>query len=165
MGVLRDVLGALGGDHRLLGRLQDGVTIAQCKNIPDEVLEGIYAQGYGHYQSGNMQEAHNLFLYLSFHDHTNPRFLAAFGASCFKLGKADQAAEVLKSALDMNPSDPGPALNLAQTLESLGQHDKARDALLHVCAVSKGKDNYQPLMAMAEGMLERLPVQTAGRGE
>ncbi|WP_281648298.1 tetratricopeptide repeat protein [Parendozoicomonas sp. Alg238-R29] len=156
MSVLRNVLGALGGDHHLLGKLQDGVTIAQFKNIPDKVLESIYALAYSHYQSGNIQDAHDLFLYLSFHDHTNARFVAGFGASCLKLGKYEQAAQVLEQATEMDPNDPGPALNLAHTWESLGQKDQARDALL-VASNRASKDaQFQPIKNIADSMMERM---------
>ncbi|MTI13647.1 SycD/LcrH family type III secretion system chaperone [Sansalvadorimonas verongulae] len=154
--VLRNLLGALGGDHHLLGQLQDGVTIAKFKNIPDEVLESIYALGYSHFQSGNTQEAHDLFLYLSFHDHTNPRFLASFGACCLKMGKYEQAAQVLELAADMAPSDPGPALNLAHTFESMGDKDKARDALLAASARAEKQPQYQPIKQIADTMMERM---------
>ena len=154
--VLRNLLGALGGDHRLMGQLQDGVTIAQFKNIPDEVLESIYALGYSHFQSGNAQDAHDLFLYLSLHDHTNPRFLASFGACCLKLGKHEQAAQVLELAAEMAPSDPGPALNLAHAWESLGESDKARDALLAASVRAGKQPEYQPIKQIADTMMERM---------
>ncbi len=156
MGALRNVLEALGGDHHLLGSLQDGISIAQKKNIPRDVLESIYALGFSHYQAGNVQKAHDLFFYLSFHDHTNPRFVAGFGASCFQMGKKEQAVQVLEIAADMDPSDPGPVLNLAQTLESLGEQDKARDTLLKVLARAAQHEQFKPVKAIAEAMMERL---------
>ncbi len=153
MGVLRDVLGALGGDHHLLGQMQDGVTIAQYKNIPKELLESIYSMGYSHYQSGNIKQAHDIFLYLCFHDHKDARYYASYGASCFKMGDSQKAVDILQTACQMNPTDPGPLLNLAQSLEAEGRREEARDAFLQVCAITKDNKNYQPFFQVASTML------------
>lgn len=124
MKALRSFLGSLGGDHRMLGQLQNGVTIAQFKNISNDLLEAIYALGYGHFQSGQLDKAHNIFLYLSFHDHTNPKFLTAFGACCLKMGELEQAEQVLKLAYEMDPDNPDAAKNLTHAQELTGQVEK-----------------------------------------
>ena len=156
MKALRSFLGSLGGDHRMLGQLQDGVTIAQFKNIPNDLLEAVYALGYGHFQSGQLQEAHDVFLYLSFHDHTNTKFLTAFGICCSKLGKLEQADQVLKIACEMDPQDVSAAINLAKTQESLGQLDNARETLLQLSTLLQDNTQYKPLQQLADAMLERL---------
>ncbi|WP_281645916.1 SycD/LcrH family type III secretion system chaperone [Parendozoicomonas sp. Alg238-R29] len=154
MSVIRDFFKALGGDHKLIGRLQDGVTIAQHKNIPDEVLEGIYGIAYGYFQTGKYKEAHDMFLYLSFHNHNSAKYLAGLGAACFRMGKPEQAIEPLKNATKMDKADPGPALNLAHAFEAMGETGKARSALSMVISRCEGNTSYKPLMQVAQAMLQ-----------
>ncbi|MCL6271113.1 tetratricopeptide repeat protein [Sansalvadorimonas sp. 2012CJ34-2] len=156
MSALRDVLGALGGDHHLLGKLQDGVSIGQFKHVDQDLLESIYALAFNLYQAGDYEKARQVFLYLSFHDHTDARFLSGFGASCFRTGNLEQAGMVLKSAVEMDALDPGPALNLAHTYDALGQPEQARDALLQVMARSAKSSEYKPLAQIASNMMDRL---------
>ena len=154
MTMIRDFFKSLGGDHKLIGQLEEGVTIAQIKNIPDDVLEGMYSMAYGHYQAGKYEEAHDMFAYLSFHDHTKGRYLAGLGATCFKMGHSEQAIDVLKNAMKMDDQDPGPALNLAHCYEALGDQDKARSALGVVIARAEKNPSYKPLQQVAEAMLQ-----------
>ncbi len=159
MSALKNVLGALGGDHHLLGGLQDGVTMAEAKSIPADLLEAIYAMAFSQYQAGKFSEARSLFLYLSFHDHTNPRFLSGFGASCLRDGDPQQAAQVLKLAVDADSRDPGPALNLAHAWEALGEKQKARDALLMVSVRAAKEKQFESLKNLADDMMTRLAPQ------
>ncbi len=156
MGAFRDLLEALGGDHRLIGKMQDGVDIAGVKKVDQNLLEGMYSLAFNHFQAGNYDKASQLFLYLSFHDHTDVRFVSGYGTCCFRIGKLEQAEAVLKQAVELNASDPGPALNLAHTYDAQGKEAEARDALFMVMARAAQNDQYKPLAQIASNMMDRL---------
>ena len=169
MKALRSFLGSLGGDHQMLGQLQDGVTIAQFKNIPGDLLDGIYALGYGHFQSGQLQKAHNIFLYLSFHDHTNPKYLTAFGACCTKMGMLEQAEQILTLTNEMTPNDASVAINLAYTQELMGKVEPALETLSQISTELETKEidkaQRQSINAMSQRLKKMAETQHANNGE
>jgi len=153
MGALKKTLKALGTDHKAIGLLYKGATIAQCKGMSHQILEGIYALGHQYYQSKNFDLASQIFRYLCIHNHNEPRYMAALGASEYQRGEYVSAQYVLENAVKLDKQQPEAFLNLAMSFVAQNKREEAADALSKVMILTQKKDKYQKERKSAEFLL------------
>lgn len=153
MGAFKKVLKALGTDHKAIGLLYKGTTIARCKGMSQQLLEGIYALGHQYYENHNFDLASKIFRYLCIHDHNEPRYMAALGACEYQRGEYRAAQHILENAVMLDQKQPGAFLNLAMCLVAQNKREEAVDALSKVVYLSKEKNDYQHECQSAEFLL------------
>lgn len=156
MSAFKETLKALGTDHKVLGMLYKGTTIAECKGMDKQLLEGIYALGHQHYQNQNFELASKIFRYLCIHDHTEARYMAALGASEYHRREYQLARYILENAIDMDARQPGPYLNLAMSLIAQSDRQAAADNLEKAINLSKDKSDYVDEFKSAQLLLNNI---------
>ena len=153
MNTLKKTLKLLGIDSRVLGLLYKGTTISRCKGMDQRLLEGVYALGHQYYENKNFEMASKIFRYLCIHNHTEPRYMEALGASEYQRGEYVSAQHILENITGSDQKNPKPLFNLAMSLIAQKKHDEATDALLNVISLSKNNTAYQREYQSAEFLL------------
>ncbi len=156
MGAFKDTLKALGTDHKAVGLLHKGTTIAECKGIDARLLEGIYALGHQHYKNKNFELSSKIFRYLCIHDHTDSRYMTALGASEYQRGEYLQAQYILENAVDLDPRNPDACLNLAMSQIAQNEYQQAAENLKQTINLSKGKTAYAGELRSAQTLLNNI---------
>ena len=91
--------------------------------------ETLYRMGYALYEQGRYSDAFKVFSTLVVHDHREPRFLFALGATCQVLKQYTDALLHYMNAAATNAEDPLPILHAAECLMALKRVPEAIDTL------------------------------------
>ena len=95
----------------------------------EEKLEAVYALGYYEYMQGKYVEASNKFQIILINDQLNRRAIKAFGSCLQMLNLYEDAMKQLAYAVYMEPSDPGPSLQIAECMLALNRKENAIEIL------------------------------------
>ncbi|MCK5892941.1 MAG: tetratricopeptide repeat protein [Endozoicomonadaceae bacterium] len=135
MSGIRKLLDAMGTNLSMLGRLKDGKSLAEIKNMNKEILEAVYFMAFNYYETRRLDKAEPLFMFLCLHNHRDIRFLTGLACCRDELGDGDTAIKLLKQALDLDHKNPHTLLALATAYRSLGNADNARTVINHAIKV------------------------------
>lgn len=129
MSGIRKVLDAMGTNLSMLGRLHEGHSLAEIKNMDQKILESVYFIAFNYYETRRLEDAESLFMFLCIHDHRDTRFLTGLGCCRNDLEDSDTALVLFEKALKSNKHDPHTLLALATAYSSSGDVDKATSVL------------------------------------
>ena len=115
--------------EELVKNIQEGYSIAAAMNFSKEKLEAVYATGYQFFNQGKYEKAMKLFGFLLIHEQSDRRFYIAFGTCLQMLSAPDEAIKYLGIASIWEPSDPVPAVQIAECLLLLNRSSEAFDLL------------------------------------
>ncbi len=113
----------------LIKNIQEGYSIATAMGFSKEKLEAIYATGYQFFNQGNYEKAMKLFGFLLVHEQSDRRFFIAFGTCLQMLNAPEDAIKYLSIANILEPSDPAPAVQIAECLFAINRSGEAYDLL------------------------------------
>ncbi|WP_196221529.1 tetratricopeptide repeat protein [Sansalvadorimonas verongulae] len=154
MGVLRKILDASGITPEGIGMLFQGHTIASIKKMDQQLLDAIYGLGHQNYQNEKFEKARGIMRYLCIQDHTNAEYFAALGACEYRLQNYEAAQIILEEAVNMDPQDPRPILNLSLCMIK-NKNKKQAKALMQVAEqLSADKSEFNREWRLASRILE-----------
>lgn len=113
----------------LIKNIQEGYSIAAAMGLSKEKLEAVYATGYQFFNHGKYKKAIKLFAFLLIHEQSDRRFFIAFGTCLQMLNAPEEAIKYLGIASVWEPSDPVPAVQIAECLLSMKRSNEAYDLL------------------------------------
>ena len=113
----------------LIKNIQEGYSIAAAMGFSKEQLEAVYATGYQFFNQGKYEKAMKLFGFLLIHEQSDRRFYIAFGTCLQMLNAPEEAIKYLGIASVWEPSDPCPAVQIAECLLALNRSIEARNLL------------------------------------
>lgn len=123
------------------------------EQLGERELEDIYAQGHRLFQRGRLGQAAEVFSLLILYRPNERRYLLACGM-CHKLqSHFELAFPMFFCALQLDETDPKPALHLAQCLFALKQDVLARQSLERLLHITAGKTEHAELRALAHQWL------------
>jgi type III secretion system low calcium response chaperone LcrH/SycD len=97
--------------------------------LTEEVVEKFYSFGYAHYESGNWNEASDIFRLLCIRRPLEPRFWFALGATFQEAGNYKEALHSWAMVALLSREDPYPHFHAAECCFSLLLSDEAAKAL------------------------------------
>ncbi len=115
--------------EELVKSIQEGYSIAAAMGLSKEKLEAVYATGYQFFNQGKYEKAMKLFGFLLIHEQSERRFFIAFGTCLQMLNAPEEAIKYLSIANIWEPSDPVPAVQIAECLLSMKRSNEAYDLL------------------------------------
>jgi type III secretion system low calcium response chaperone LcrH/SycD len=115
--------------EELLKNIQEGYSIAAAVGFSKEKLEAVYTTGYQFFNQGKYEKAMKLFGFLLIHEQSDRRFYIAFGTCLQILNAPEEAIKYLSIASVWEPSDPVPAVQIAECLISMKRSSEAYDLL------------------------------------
>jgi type III secretion system low calcium response chaperone LcrH/SycD len=124
--------------------------------LDDEKINALYSIGHYQYTQGKYKEAFKTFQIIVLNDHLNRRAIKALGSCLQMLKFYEDAMKQLAIAVYMEPSDPGPALQIAECMLALNNKKDAMTLL------KKIKNEFGPIAEFKEintkvnGLLELL---------
>jgi len=126
-----------------------GIDPSSLTQFNDEVVEGLYAFGYGYYDKGRYSEAESIFRILTAVRIRSSKFWKGLGAALQMLKKYDQAVEAYSWAAvhDDLFSDPYPHFHAAECLYSLGKIKRGLKALFSAKKIAEKKGSYEGLLS------------------
>jgi type III secretion system low calcium response chaperone LcrH/SycD len=142
----------------LIKNIQEGHSIAAAMGFSKEKIEAVYATGYQFFNQGKYEKAMKLFGFLLIHEQSDRRFFIAFGTCLQLLNAPDEALKYLSIASVWEPSDPGPAVQIAECLLSLNRLSEAHDLLKKIDEEFGSLPKFKEISAKVKLMLN-LAVQ------
>ena len=115
--------------EELLKNIQEGHSIAAAMGFSKDKLEAVYATGYQFFNQGKYEKAMKLFGFLLVHEQSDRRFFIAFGTCLQMLNAPEEAIKYLGIANILEPSDPVPAVQIAECLIFMNRSSEAYDLL------------------------------------
>lgn len=116
----------------LIKNIKEGYSIAAAMGLSKEKLEAVYATGYQFFNHGKYEKAIKLFAFLLIHEQSDRRFFIAFGTCLQMLNAPEEAIKYLGIASVWEPSDPVPAVQIAECLLSMKRSGEAYDLLKQI---------------------------------
>jgi len=142
-------------DH-IAKEVAGGKNIQEALDVPQELLDNVYALAYEKYQKGEYEKASNFFRYLVIFNEKRYEYLLGLAASLHKQGEFDEASRIYLLAAIHRPDDPVPSFHGADCYLKLGDIESARAALNLAILVSGTEEKYAELKARAELTVKNL---------
>ncbi len=137
----------------LLKNIQEGYSIAAAMGFSKDKLEAVYAIGYQFFNQGKYEKAMKLFGFLLIHEQSDRRFFIAFGTCLQMLNAPNEAIKYLSIASVWEPSDPAPAVKIAECLLSLNRSSEAYDLLKKIYEEFGSLPQFKEISARVKLML------------
>ena len=149
----------------LVGELADALlnqylTIGDLHGLKRADYEAVYNLGYNQYNQGKYQEAARSFIFLTFHNHLEPRYHKALGATLQMLGQYERAIASQATALMLNAVDPEPMLRMGECLIAMGNATDAIEMLEATRQLCAETGKHQAIGTRAQALLEILSEKT-----
>lgn len=139
--------------EELIKNIQDGYSIAAAIGFSKENLEAVYTTGYQFFNQGKYEKAMKLFGFLLIQEQSDRRFFLAFGTCLQMLNEPDEAIKYLGISSVWEPSDPVPAVQIAECLLSLGRSSEANDLLKKIDGEFGSLPQFKEISAKVKLML------------
>ncbi|TKI05076.1 type III secretion system translocator chaperone SicA [Martelella alba] len=118
----------------LWNAVSNGATLKDVHDLPDEMMEGIYAHAYDFYHKGQLDEAATFFRFLCIYDFYNPDYYLGLGA-VYQLKKQFQkAADIYAVAFSLAKEDYRPVFFSGQCQLLMQKANKAKQCFEQVVA-------------------------------
>lgn len=140
--------------EELIKNIQDGYSIAAAMGFSKEKIEAVYTIGYQFFIQGKYEKAMKLFGFLLIHEQSDRRFFIAFGTCLQMLNAPDEAIKYLGIASVWEPSDPGPAVQVAECLLALNRSSEAHDLLKKIDEEFGSLPQFKEITAKVKLMLK-----------
>lgn len=110
----------------LWNAVSGGATLKDVHDLPQEMMEGIYAHAYDFYNKGQLDEAATFFRFLCIYDFYNPDYYMGLGA-VYQLQKQFQkAADIYAVAFSLAQNDYRPVFFSGQCQLLMQKANKAK---------------------------------------
>jgi type III secretion system low calcium response chaperone LcrH/SycD len=139
---------------KLIKNIQEGYSIAEAMDFSKDKLEAVYTTGYQFFNQGKYEKALKLFGFLLIHEQSDRRFFIAFGTCLKMLNVPDEAIKYLAIASVWEPSDPIPAVQIAECLLSLNRLSEAYDLLKKIDGEFGSLPQFKEIAAKVKLMLD-----------
>ena len=145
---------------------ENGLTMAELKNISREELEAVYNISYNAYNSGRYERSEKTFQFLCYFDHLVKKNWMGLGASRQMRKDYANAVDAYTFAYLLDDKDPLPPLHAADCHIALGNRDAALSGLNTAIDLAGNEDQHAAVRARAEALLELLnQPEHGGEGE
>lgn len=141
--------------------LETGGVFKDAHGISDTEMETVYAVGYNLYNAGKYQEAEDIFRFLCFFDHMEPKYWMGLGAVWQMMGRYEKAVDAYSYATLLDIDDPRPALHAADCYLMLNNKEAAESALSATLEFSGDDPAKKPYRERAEALLEMIRKEKA----
>jgi len=138
----------------------EGGTFAMLRGVGTAQLETLYAQAYGFYQAGRLEEALTMFKGLAALDHYDARAFLGVAASYQALARYQEALPAYAYGAMLAPRDPRFCLHAAECQQHLGDLVSARSGYEHAQALAETAEQ-SSLASRAQALLEALRQKEA----
>ncbi len=110
----------------LWNAVNGGATLKDVHDLPDEMMEGLYAHAYDFYNKGQLDEAATFFRFLCIYDFYNPDYYMGLGA-VYQLQKQFQkAADIYAVAFSLSQNNYRPVFFSGQCQLLMQKANKAK---------------------------------------
>ncbi len=116
----------------VVDNLAHGARLGSALGLDEQHLEAIYTLALGQYQQGRYADAMKLFAFITFHDQTFMKAFKGIGCCLQMLGRCQEALLYLGLAIIDDDTDLQTAVQIAECLIHVGQHDDAKQLLKRV---------------------------------
>ncbi|CRI56476.1 SycD/LcrH family type III secretion system chaperone [Pseudomonas sp. CCOS 191] len=134
----------------------EGGTFAMLRGVGAAQLETLYAQAFGFYQAGRLEDALTMFKGLAALDHYDARAFLGAAASYQGLERYQEALPAYAYGAMLAPQDPRFCLHAAECQQHLGDLVSARSGYEHAQALAENGEQ-GGLAKRAQALLEALP--------
>ena len=134
----------------MLESMMSGATLKQIYNIPDDMLEAVYAHAYSLYQKGNMADAGHVFHFLCMHDMYNVKYLYGLASVHQQKKEHEKAAQLYTLCYMLDESNYQSLFYAGQcnlAIKNLSQAKACFNALVDSNAPSSLKKQGQAFLA------------------
>ncbi|MFT0868132.1 SycD/LcrH family type III secretion system chaperone [Pseudomonas sp. CAM1A] len=138
----------------------EGGTFAMLRGVGAAQLETLYAQAYGFYQAGRLEDALTMFKGLVALDHYDARAFLGVAASYQALERYQEALPAYAYGAMLAPQDPRFCLHAAECQQHLGDLVSARSGYEHAQALAESGEQGS-LASRAQALLEALRQREA----
>lgn len=119
--------------------VNNGATLKDLHEIPDHLMEGIYAYAYDFYNKGRLDEAETFFRFLCIYDFYNQDYIMGLAAVCQLKKLYQKAIDLYAVAFALGKNDYRPMFFTGQCYLFLHRVGKAKKCFELVCAHSQDK--------------------------
>lgn len=106
--------------------VNEGLTLKDVHDLPDEMMEGLYAHAYDFYHKGQLEEAATFFRFLCIYDFYNADYYMGL-AAVYQLQKQFQkAADIYAVAFSLAENDYRPVFYTGQCQLMMNKANKAK---------------------------------------
>jgi type III secretion system low calcium response chaperone LcrH/SycD len=106
--------------------INEGMTLKDVHDLPDEMMEGLYAHAYDFYHKGQLEEAGTFFRFLCIYDFYNADYYMGL-AAVYQLQKQFQkAADIYAVAFSLGQNDYRPVFYTGQCQLLMNKANKAK---------------------------------------
>lgn len=138
----------------------EGGTFAMLRGVGAAQLEALYAQAFGFYQAGRLENALTMFKGLAALDHYDARAFLGVAASYQGLERYQEALPAYAYGAMLAPQDPRFCLHAAECQQHLGDLVSARCGYEHALALAEnGEHGF--LASRVQALLEALRQKEA----
>ncbi len=131
----------------LWAAVNSGNTLKDVHNLPDEMMEGLYAYAYDFYNKGQLDDAATFFKFLCIYDFYNPDYYMGL-AAVYQLQKQYQkAADIYAVAFSLAQNDYRPVFFSGQCQLLMQKANKAKQCFELV--LEHGQDDALRIRAKA----------------
>lgn len=140
----------------------EGGTFAMLRGVGAAQLETLYAQAFGFYQAGRLEDALTMFKGLAALDHYDARAFLGVAASYQGLERYQEALPAYAYGAMLAPQDPRFCLHAAECQQHLGDLVSARSGYEQAQALAESGE-HGGLAKRAQALLEALRQKEATR--
>ncbi|EDS3841743.1 type III secretion system translocator chaperone SicA [Citrobacter portucalensis] len=106
--------------------VSEGATLQTLYDIPQEVMDGLYAHAYDFYNHGRLDDAEIFFRFLCIYDFYNPDYIMGFAAVCQSKKNFQKACDLYAVAYALLKNDYRPIFFTGQCLLLMRKMAKAK---------------------------------------
>ncbi|MEN3813499.1 type III secretion system translocator chaperone SicA [Chromobacterium piscinae] len=94
--------------------VEQGATLKDVYGVPDDIMQGLYALAYDHYQRRQLDEAEKIFRFICVYDFYNVDYMLGLGAVMHCKGEYKQAIDYYAVAFSIGKNDYRPMFYIGQ---------------------------------------------------
>ncbi|ARL19816.1 SycD/LcrH family type III secretion system chaperone BicA [Burkholderia pseudomallei] len=110
----------------LLDAVQNGATLKDLHQVPQDLMDGIYAFAYRFYQQGRLDDAEVFFRFLCIYDFYNAEYAMGLAAVCQLKKEYARAIDLYALAYSLSKDDHRPMFHTGQCHLLMGKAALAR---------------------------------------
>lgn len=136
--------------------VKQGILPKDAMGLDDQMLEGIYGQGYRLYNTGKYKEASHIFRLLIMVNSMEPKYTMGLSACFHMLKEYKYAIDGYTLCSIIDPDNPIPQYHLADCFINLGDKLSAAVALKMAIKRAGNRPEFSTLVDRAKLMIESL---------
>ncbi len=138
----------------LLDAVQNGATLKDLHQVPQDLMDGIYAFAYRFYQQGRLDDAEVFFRFLCIYDFYNAEYAMGLAAVCQLKKEYARAIDLYALAYSLSKDDHRPMFHTGQCHLLMGKAALARRCFGIVVERSRDERLAQKAQSYLDGLDE-----------